>query len=114
MPETLEMQEITQNLEQNEIRNSLSDTVNNPDQNGINISINYEPKEEARKISKRNLILGVVLSFVLALGFAIFGVLWYNFPPTATDSNISRNRLRQETYEQGNFCLNINIKKSLI
>ena len=89
MSETLEMQEIPQNSEQNS--------------EYINISINYEPKGEARQISKRSLILAVVLSSILALGFVIFGVLWYNFPPTTTNSNISRNELRQETHERGRF-----------
>ena len=103
MPETLEMQEIPQNSDQNEIRNSLSDTLNNPDRNGIQLSIDYEPKEKTEKISRRNLILTVVLSSILAIGFVIFGVLWYNFPPTATDSNISRNELQQETHERGRF-----------
>ena len=87
MSETLEMQEIPQNSDQIEIRN--------------HISLNYEPKKETRKISKRNLILAVVLSTILAIGFVIFGVLWYNFPPTATNSNISRNELRQESHERG-------------
>ena len=98
MSETLEMQEIPQNSEQNS-----EFVVESGEQNNINISINYEPKEEARKISKRNLILAVVLSSILAIGFVIFGALWYNFPPTATDSNISRNELRQETHERGRF-----------
>ena len=89
MSETLEMQEIPQNSEQNS--------------EYINISINYEPKGAARKISKRNLFFAVVFSTILALGFVIFGVLWYKFPPTATDPNISRNGLRQETYERGRF-----------
>ena len=99
MSETLEMQEIPQNSEQNS-----EFVVESGEQNNIHISINYEPKEEARKISKkRNLILAVVLSSILAIGFVIFGALWYNFPPTATDSNISRNELRQETHERGRF-----------
>ena len=98
MSETLEMQEIPQNSEQNS-----EFVVESGEQNNIHISINYESKEEARKISKRNLILAVVLSSILAIGFVIFGVLWYNFPPPATDSNISRNELRQETHERGRF-----------
>ena len=89
MSETLEMQEIPQNSEQNS--------------EYVHISINYEPEKETRKISNRNLILAVVLSSILALGFVIFGVLWYNFPPTTTNSNISRNELRQETHERGTF-----------
>ena len=89
MLETLEMQEIPQNSEQNS--------------EYVHISINYEPEKETRKISNRNLILAVVLSSILALGFVIFGVLWYNFSPTAADSNISRNELQQETHERGTF-----------
>ena len=89
MPETLEMQEIPQNSEQNS--------------EYVHISINYEPEKETRKISNRNLILAVVLSSILALGFVIFGVLWYNFSPTAADSNISRNELQQDTHERGTF-----------
>ena len=89
MLETLEMQEIPQNSEQNS--------------EYVHISINYEPEKETRKISNRNLILAVVLSSILALGFVIFGVLWYNFSPTAADSNISRNELQQDTHERGTF-----------
>ena len=96
MAESFELQQIPENPEQNS-----EFVVESGEQN--NISIDYEPKEEAEKIRKRNLILVVVLSSILALGFAIFGVLWYNFPPTATDSNILRNELRQESHEQGRF-----------